>query len=145
MNVIVIVLDTLRQDHVGVYHQGRGRVPGYRTLCHSEPRLAGRPQYSLRQRLSGSPADGAHSVPANDGATHAAISVLAAAPAVRHLDGGYLESRGLHLRPDIGHLSLSRTGTKLSSELPRLQMDQGPGIRPIRIGADAPERRRLRE
>lgn len=27
MNVIVIVLDSLRQDHVGLYHRGRGPFP----------------------------------------------------------------------------------------------------------------------
>lgn len=28
MNIIVIVLDSLRQDHVSLYHQGKGRFPG---------------------------------------------------------------------------------------------------------------------
>lgn len=28
MKVIVLVLDSLRQDHVGAYHAGRGVFPG---------------------------------------------------------------------------------------------------------------------
>ena len=128
MNLIVIVLDSFRQDHVSTYHKGTPAFEGippcqtpnidqFAEECvvfeNAYPEAL--PTIPIRTQLM----TGQRTLP---------LSPLAAIDSGRCGNRTHLEPRGIYFWTHLRYLSLPRTKNELPPRLPRLPLDSRAGV-----------------
>ena len=109
MNLIVIVLDSFRQDHVSTYHKGTPTFEGIPPCQTPNIDQFAEECVVFENALPGSLTHNPNPHPTDDGTTDASLSPLAAINPGRCGNRADLERRGIRFWTHFGYLSLPRT------------------------------------